>query len=392
MDGITGTRREQTTWAIWKAIAPGAPRPPWMRGNETGAGRHRRRPGRDRGPLLPHAGVRHGRACAACSARASNRNERLRRAAGHAGAGGLSRRDPRRGAARRVHRLRFAPLFGAVSRARRPRCWRATACARICSSGCTRCRSSRLRCAISAARRAWSSPRATTPPNTTATRSTGRTAASARPSRRRRSSRASRRRRCLARSGAILTRPWRTGASRSSARAEDEAYYAASLSVLPCPALLRERGGALPVVYTPLHGTGLHPRAGAAAPRGRDAGVRRARAGGARTARSPPCTRPTAEDRTRSPGHRAGGGEGRARVPGHRPGRRPPGRGRAPHGRRLERAHGQPDRQPAAGAPALRRTGRRARCRQTARRSSPSSPRAWRTPSPRATAWRWWTC
>lgn len=41
--------------------------------------------------------------------------------------------------------------------------------------------------------------------------------------------------------------------------AEDEAYYAASLSVLPCPALLRERGGALPVVYTPLHGTGCIP-------------------------------------------------------------------------------------------------------------------------------------
>lgn len=40
---------------------------------------------------------------------------------------------------------------------------------------------------------------------------------------------------------------------------EDEAYYAASLSVLPYPALLKARGGALPIVYTPLHGTGNIP-------------------------------------------------------------------------------------------------------------------------------------
>ena len=40
---------------------------------------------------------------------------------------------------------------------------------------------------------------------------------------------------------------------------EDEAYYAASLSVLPYPDLLREKGGSLPIVYTPLHGTGNLP-------------------------------------------------------------------------------------------------------------------------------------
>lgn len=40
---------------------------------------------------------------------------------------------------------------------------------------------------------------------------------------------------------------------------EDEAYYAASLSVLPYPELLRERGAALPIVYTPLHGAGSLP-------------------------------------------------------------------------------------------------------------------------------------
>ena len=40
---------------------------------------------------------------------------------------------------------------------------------------------------------------------------------------------------------------------------EDEAYYAASLSVLPYPELLREKGAALPIVYTPLHGSGNLP-------------------------------------------------------------------------------------------------------------------------------------
>ena len=40
---------------------------------------------------------------------------------------------------------------------------------------------------------------------------------------------------------------------------EDEAYYAASLSVLPYPELLREKGAALPIVYTPLHGSGNKP-------------------------------------------------------------------------------------------------------------------------------------
>lgn len=40
---------------------------------------------------------------------------------------------------------------------------------------------------------------------------------------------------------------------------EDEAYYGASLSVLPYPALLKEKGGSLPIVYTPLHGAGSIP-------------------------------------------------------------------------------------------------------------------------------------
>ena len=40
---------------------------------------------------------------------------------------------------------------------------------------------------------------------------------------------------------------------------EDEAYYKASLSVLPYPELLKEKGASLPIVYTPLHGTGNIP-------------------------------------------------------------------------------------------------------------------------------------
>ena len=41
--------------------------------------------------------------------------------------------------------------------------------------------------------------------------------------------------------------------------AEDEAYYAACLSVRPYPELLREKGASLPIVYTPLHGSGNLP-------------------------------------------------------------------------------------------------------------------------------------
>ena len=40
---------------------------------------------------------------------------------------------------------------------------------------------------------------------------------------------------------------------------EDEAYYAVTGSVLLCPELLREKGASLPIVYTPLHGTGSIP-------------------------------------------------------------------------------------------------------------------------------------
>lgn len=40
---------------------------------------------------------------------------------------------------------------------------------------------------------------------------------------------------------------------------EDEAYYAASIGLLLDPALVKRRGSALPIVYTPLHGTGAVP-------------------------------------------------------------------------------------------------------------------------------------
>ena len=42
-------------------------------------------------------------------------------------------------------------------------------------------------------------------------------------------------------------------------REEDEAYYAASAGLLLDPALVKARGGALQIVYTPLHGTGAAP-------------------------------------------------------------------------------------------------------------------------------------
>lgn len=42
-------------------------------------------------------------------------------------------------------------------------------------------------------------------------------------------------------------------------REEDEAYYAASAGLLLDPALVKARGGALRIVYTPLHGTGAAP-------------------------------------------------------------------------------------------------------------------------------------
>ena len=40
---------------------------------------------------------------------------------------------------------------------------------------------------------------------------------------------------------------------------EDEAYYAATANLLLDPALVRRRGGELPIVYTPLHGAGAVP-------------------------------------------------------------------------------------------------------------------------------------
>lgn len=40
---------------------------------------------------------------------------------------------------------------------------------------------------------------------------------------------------------------------------EDEAYYAATEGLLLDPDLVRRRGGSLPIVYTPLHGTGAVP-------------------------------------------------------------------------------------------------------------------------------------
>jgi len=40
---------------------------------------------------------------------------------------------------------------------------------------------------------------------------------------------------------------------------EDEAYYAVTRSVLLRPELLKEKGGSLPIVYTPLHGAGNVP-------------------------------------------------------------------------------------------------------------------------------------
>ncbi len=40
---------------------------------------------------------------------------------------------------------------------------------------------------------------------------------------------------------------------------EDEAYYAATEKLLLDPVLVRQRGGELPIVYTPLHGTGAVP-------------------------------------------------------------------------------------------------------------------------------------
>ncbi|NLI53561.1 MAG: phospho-sugar mutase [Clostridiales bacterium] len=40
---------------------------------------------------------------------------------------------------------------------------------------------------------------------------------------------------------------------------EDEAYYAATEGLLLDPGLVRRRGGSLPIVYTPLHGTGAVP-------------------------------------------------------------------------------------------------------------------------------------
>ncbi len=40
---------------------------------------------------------------------------------------------------------------------------------------------------------------------------------------------------------------------------EDEAYYSASAGLLLDPVLVKRRGGTLPIVYTPLHGTGAVP-------------------------------------------------------------------------------------------------------------------------------------
>ena len=50
-----------------------------------------------------------------------------------------------------------------------------------------------------------------------------------------------------------------SGAIGLIGRDEDTAYYAVTKSVLLRPELLREKGGSLPIVYTPLHGAGNVP-------------------------------------------------------------------------------------------------------------------------------------
>ncbi len=50
-----------------------------------------------------------------------------------------------------------------------------------------------------------------------------------------------------------------SGAIRLIGAEEDEAYYAATERLLLDPDLVRRRGGDLPIVYTPLHGTGAVP-------------------------------------------------------------------------------------------------------------------------------------
>ena len=50
-----------------------------------------------------------------------------------------------------------------------------------------------------------------------------------------------------------------TGAIKLVGREEDEAYYAATERLLLDPDLVRRRGGDLPIVYTPLHGSGAVP-------------------------------------------------------------------------------------------------------------------------------------
>ncbi len=50
-----------------------------------------------------------------------------------------------------------------------------------------------------------------------------------------------------------------SGAITLVGKEEDEAYYAATEQLLLDPALVKRRGGSLPIVYTPLHGTGSVP-------------------------------------------------------------------------------------------------------------------------------------
>lgn len=58
-----------------------------------------------------------------------------------------------------------------------------------------------------------------------------------------------------------------SGAIKMVGAEEDEAYYQATEKLLLDPELVKSRGGSLPIVYTPLHGTGAVPAKACAATR-----------------------------------------------------------------------------------------------------------------------------
>ena len=133
-------------------------------------------------------------------------------------------------------------------------------------------------------------------------------------------------------------------------RVEDEAYFTATAGLLLDPDLVRRRGGALPIVYTPLHGSGAVPvrellsRVGLTnvipvleqfAPDGR----------------FPTVTAPNPEDPNAFRLAIALAEEkGRARVPRDRSGCGSPRRCGQDKGERVGYAHGQPDRLYSLGA------------------------------------------